>query len=248
MSSPTNNSEATETLSASATLFHGFALPHMPALIAAIDSLDMAQAQHFVTPGGFTMSVNTLNCGEWGWVSDRRGYRYSRTDLVSGKAWQPMPIAMLALAQSAAQAAGFAHFQPDACLVNQYVVGAGMSLHQDKNEADFAAPIVSVSLGLPATFLWGGMLRSDKPARVPLIHGDVVVWGGVSRLRFHGVMPIKAKTAAQNVSLFDTDTAETDAAETDTADTGTVRTDPFTASQVRINLTFRQAVRGYGLT
>ncbi len=137
------------------------------------------------------MSVAMTNCGRLGWVSDRRGYRYSDRDPISGKPWPEMPAAFLELARRAAAAGGFAHFVPDACLVNRYEAGSRMSLHQDKDERQFGAPIVSVSLGLPAVFLWGGAARADKARRVPLQHGDVVVWGGPARLKVHGVLPLK---------------------------------------------------------
>jgi DNA oxidative demethylase len=136
------------------------------------------------------MSVAMTNCGEAGWVTDRSGYRYDAIDPESGQPWPAMPDVFSALAADAAVAAGFAGFVPDACLINQYRAGARLSLHQDRNERDFTAPIVSVSLGVPATFLWGGRRRADRPARVPLLHGDVVVWGGIDRLTFHGVNPL----------------------------------------------------------
>jgi DNA oxidative demethylase len=146
-----------------------------------------APLRHMVTPGGWKMSVAMTNCGAAGWVTDHSGYRYDRIDPDTGKVWPDMPPAFRALATAAAAEAGFAKFAPDACLINQYSSGARLSLHQDRNELDFAAPIVSVSLGLPAVFLWGGLKRADRTVRVPLMHGDVAVWGGVDRLRFHGV-------------------------------------------------------------
>jgi alkylated DNA repair protein (DNA oxidative demethylase) len=130
------------------------------------------------------------NCGKVGWVTDRRGYRYDANDPESGKPWPAMPPVLSDLARDAAEAGGFKDFAPDACLINRYVPGAKMSLHQDKDETDFSAPIVSVSLGLPATFLFGGLKRSDKTQRYRLTHGDVVVWGGPSRLFYHGVAPL----------------------------------------------------------
>jgi alkylated DNA repair protein (DNA oxidative demethylase) len=136
------------------------------------------------------MSVAMTNCGDAGWVTDRTGYRYDRIDPDTGRTWPVMPPVFAALAATAAGAAGYAGFTPDACLINRYEPGARMSLHQDRNERDVSAPIVSVSLGLPAIFLWGGHKRAQRPARVPLIHGDVVVWGGVDRLRFHGVQSV----------------------------------------------------------
>ena len=154
--------------------------------------LEISTLCNMTTPGGFTMSVAMTNCGELGWVSDRKGYRYATLDPGTGLPWPPMPASFLALAQIAAAQAGYADFVPDACLINQYQPDARMSLHQDKDEQDFSQPIVSVSLGLPATFLFGGAKRADKPTKILLQHGDVVVWGGKSRLNYHGVMPLKA--------------------------------------------------------
>jgi alkylated DNA repair protein (DNA oxidative demethylase) len=174
------------------TLLQGFALPVEDALLAGIERITQAAPfRHMVTPGGFTMSVALTNCGEFGWVSDRRGYRYQPTDPDSGQPWPPMPDAFLQLARRAAEAGGFADFTPDACLINRYAPGARLSLHQDKNETDFSAPIVSISLGLPATFLFGGMERTDRQERIALHHGDIAVWGGATRLAYHGVMPLK---------------------------------------------------------
>jgi alkylated DNA repair protein (DNA oxidative demethylase) len=144
------------------------------------------------TPGGKTMSVAMSNCGDAGWVSDRRGYRYDALDPLTGRTWPAMPDLFVTLASDAAERGGFARFTPDVCLINRYEIGARMALHQDRDEGNFTAPIVSISLGLPAVFLWGGRQRSDRPRKYPLTHGDVVVWGGPSRLNFHGVMPVKA--------------------------------------------------------
>jgi alkylated DNA repair protein (DNA oxidative demethylase) len=143
------------------------------------------------TPGGLRMSVAMTNCGERGWVSDRRGYRYAASDPADGRAWPQMPPEFAACAVGAADAAGFGQFAPDACLINRYVPGARLTLHQDRDERDFTAPIVSVSLGLPAVFLFGGDARGDRQRRLPLQHGDVVVWGGAARLRYHGVAPLQ---------------------------------------------------------
>lgn len=143
------------------------------------------------TPGGYSMSVAMTNCGRYGWVSDTRGYRYSPTDPDSGLPWPVMPAAFTDLARAAADALDFAGFVPDACLVNRYVPGSRLTLHQDKDERDFGAPIVSVSLGVPAVFLFGGLKRKDRPLRVPLEHGDVIVWGGPARLRYHGVAKVE---------------------------------------------------------
>jgi alkylated DNA repair protein (DNA oxidative demethylase) len=150
-----------------------------------------APFRHMITPGGFRMSVAMTNCGRYGWISNEQGYEYATLDPVSGRPWPAMPRVLAALAAKAAALAGFAAFAPDACLVNRYEPGARLTLHQDKDERDFGQPIVSVSLGVPATFLFGGAKRKDRMLRVLLEHGDVVVWGGPSRLRYHGVAPLK---------------------------------------------------------
>lgn len=160
-------------------------------LTAAQDVTIAAPFRHMMTPGGFTMSVAMSNCGEWGWVTDRTGYRYDRLDPQTNQPWPAMPAIFQTLATDAAAEAGFADFTPDACLINRYEPGARMSLHQDRNEHDFSQPIVSVSLGLPAMFQFGGDKRAGKTLRVPLTHGDVIVWGGPARLRFHGILPLK---------------------------------------------------------
>ena len=174
-----------------AQVLRGFALPWVDVLLPALQTV-VAQApwRHMQTPGGQRMSVALTNCGALGWVSDRRGYRYSALDPDSGQPWPPLPAPFADLATQAAAAAGFDGFTPDACLINRYAPGARMGLHQDRDERDLAQPIVSVSLGLPAVFLWGGLRRADRTVRVPLLHGDVVVWGGVDRLRFHGIAPL----------------------------------------------------------
>jgi alkylated DNA repair protein (DNA oxidative demethylase) len=179
-------------LSGGAVLLHGYALPREAEILAGIAEVAaIAPFRHMVTPGGFEMSVAMTNCGTLGWTSDRRGYRHAPDDPLSGLPWPSMPATFSQLAAEAAEAAGFAHFRPDACLVNRYAPGTRLSLHQDKDERDLSQPIVSVSLGLTATFLFGGLQRSDKAQRLPLLHGDVVVWGGEDRLRFHGVMPLR---------------------------------------------------------
>lgn len=173
-------------------VLRGFALPWLERLLPELKAvLATAPFRQMVTPGGFTMSVALSSCGTWGWTTDRSGYRYTRNDPETGRPWPPMPEVFLQLAQAAAREAGFTEFVPDSCLINRYIPGAKMSLHQDKDEQSYAAPIVSVSLGLPAMFLFGGFERGDKSQRVPLLHGDIVVWGGVDRLRYHGVLPIK---------------------------------------------------------
>jgi alkylated DNA repair protein (DNA oxidative demethylase) len=179
-------------------LLRGFALTDASALVDTIgDVARVAPFRSMTTPGGRRMSVATTSCGPLGWVSDEAGYRYSPCDPESGHRWPALPGAFRTLARGAAERAGFPGFEPDACLVNRYQPGARMGLHQDKDERDFEAPIVSVSLGLPAVFLLGGLRRSDRPQKLPLVHGDVLVWGGPARLRFHGVQPIAEGRHAQ---------------------------------------------------
>jgi DNA oxidative demethylase len=180
-----------EAMAEGAVLLRGFARPVEAELIADIGAI-VAQApfRHMVTPGGHAMSVAMTNCGSAGWVTDRSGYRYDARDPEAEKPWPAMPPSFCRLAAQAAAEAGFSGFAPDACLINRYAPGAKMSLHQDKDETDFDAPIVSVSLGLSAIFLFGGLQRSDRPRRYRLEHGDIVVWGGPSRLFFHGVAPL----------------------------------------------------------
>jgi alkylated DNA repair protein (DNA oxidative demethylase) len=181
-----------EELCTGAFVLRRFAVMDEAAILKALYGV-IAEApfRHMVTPGGLRMSVAMTNCGSYGWITDRTGYRYDAIDPHSGKPWPRMPGLFMQLAQQAAAAAGFHGFEPDACLINRYDPGARLSLHQDKNERDFGQPIVSVSLGIPAVFLFGGSQREDKPMRVPLEHGDVVVWGGPARLRYHGVSPLK---------------------------------------------------------
>jgi DNA oxidative demethylase len=182
---------AREAIVEGAVLLRGFARPDEAELIAAVHEIEaQAPFRHLTVPGGHQMSVAMTNCGSAGWVSDRSGYRYDRVDPESGKPWPPMPPLFHTLASRAAQEAGFDHFNSNVCLINRYQPGARMSLHQDRDEGDFGAPIVSVSLGIPATFLFGGLKRSAKTQRYRLEHGDVVVWGGPSRLAFHGVAPL----------------------------------------------------------
>jgi alkylated DNA repair protein (DNA oxidative demethylase) len=184
---------ATEQLGEAAFLLRGFALPHIERLLPALKAvLGEAPFRHMVTPGGFRMSVGLTNCGALGWTSDRHGYRYTPIDPDSGRPWPALPDVFLQLAQDAAAQAGFAGFTPDACLINRYAPGARLSLHQDRNERDLAAPVVSISLGIPAVFQFGGGARNDPKQRVPLFHGDVVVWGGPDRLRYHAILPLKA--------------------------------------------------------
>jgi alkylated DNA repair protein (DNA oxidative demethylase) len=180
-----------EAMADGAVLLRGFARPFEAELLPALRAiLKQAPFRHLITPGGHRMSVAMTNCGTLGWVSDRTGYRYDAIDPESGQKWPAMPPVLRRLAADAADDAGFNGFEPEACLINRYVPGAKLSLHQDRDELDFDAPIVSVSLGLPAIFLFGGPKRADKPNRYRLEHGDVVVWGGPSRLSFHGVAPL----------------------------------------------------------
>jgi alkylated DNA repair protein (DNA oxidative demethylase) len=181
-----------EALAPGATLLRGLAAPQTVELVAAIqDVTERAPFRIMATRGGYHMSVAMTNCGAAGWVSDESGYRYDALDPATGRHWPPMPAAFAQVAAEAARRAGFDPFTPDACLLNRYQPGARLSLHQDKNERDMQAPIVSVSLGLPAVFLFGGARRAERPRRVPLAHGDVVVWGGPARLSYHGVLALK---------------------------------------------------------
>ena len=181
-----------EILGPGAVVLRGFAITREAALKDDVARVTAAAPfRHLITPGGFRMSVAMTNCGELGWVSDRRGYRYDPVDPESGARWPALPESFRALARDAAARAGYDGFVPDACLINRYAPGARLSMHQDRDEKDLRAPIVSVSLGLPAVFLWGGDERADKARRIALHHGDVAVWGGPSRLRFHGVRPLK---------------------------------------------------------
>lgn len=184
--------EPVEILAPGAVLLHGFALPDEEAILKSVADVSAAAPfRHMVTPGGYRMSVAMTNCGQAGWVTDKTGYRYSAYDPETGKPWPAMPDAFRALAENAARQAGYPDFSPDACLINRYEPGAKLSLHQDKDERDFANPIVSVSLGLPATFQFGGLKRNDPITKYPLHHGDVVVWGGPSRLYHHGILALK---------------------------------------------------------
>jgi len=178
-------------LGSQAMVLRGFASAAAPALVAEIERVEaVSPFRNMITKGGFTMSVALTSCGTVGWTTDRDGYRYTEIDPATGAPWPPMPHSFAALARDAANAAGFPEFAPDACLINRYLPGARMSLHQDRDEVDFSAPIVSVSLGVSAQFLFGGHKRKDPTEAVTLLHGDVVVWGGVDRLRFHGVQPL----------------------------------------------------------
>ena len=176
-------------------LLKGFALKDETALLHHLHLIiNQAPLRQMMTKMGFLMSAAMTNCGQLGWVSDRKGYRYDALDPLTHQAWPAMPVCFLQLAQWAATEAGFSDFQPDACLINQYKLGTSMGLHQDKNEQDYTQPIVSVSLGIPAIFGFGGSLRTDKIIKIPLAHGDVVVWGGKVRQNFHRILPLKTNT------------------------------------------------------
>lgn len=178
-------------LAPGAVVLRGFAARE-PALLADVEDVaSRAPFRHMATPGGYRMSVAMTNCGALGWISDSAGYRYDALDPQTGEPWPAMPERFYKLALGASALAGFEDFVPDACLINRYAPGARLTLHQDRNERDFRQPIVSVSLGLAAVFLFGGLKRSEKALRVPLEHGDVVVWGGPARMRFHGVLALK---------------------------------------------------------
>jgi alkylated DNA repair protein (DNA oxidative demethylase) len=183
---------ACEAIAEGAVLLRGFATDVGPRLMDDLAKIvEIAPFRHMVTPGGFRMSVAMTNCGNAGWVSDAKGYRYDAGDPVTGMAWPSMPESFRQLATDAAQEAGYEHFEADACLINRYEPGARLTLHQDRNEQDYSAPIVSVSMGLPAVFLFGGASRKDRPRRMRLESGDVVVWGGATRLAYHGIAPLK---------------------------------------------------------
>ncbi len=175
-----------------AVLLPGYALDMDSDILTEVAQIiSLAPLRQMKTPGGYQMSVQMTNCGEYGWISDLNGYRYSKIDPISGKKWPQMPKIFEDLAQKAALEAGFQNFCPDACLINQYIAGNKLSLHQDRDEKDLAAPIVSLSLGIDATFIFGGIKRSDRLIKVELVHGDVIVWGGQARLAYHGIQTIK---------------------------------------------------------
>lgn len=181
-----------EPLGAGAVILRSFASDIEVSLLAAVDRVIAVSAlRNMTTPGGYRMSVAMTNAGAVGWVTDRRGYRYDPIDPLTQAPWPAMPEEFRTLARRAALQAGFVDFEPDACLVNRYEPGARLSLHRDYDERDASAPIVSVSLGVPAKFLWGGLQRTDPIRRLPLHSGDVVVWGAQSRFVYHGIAPLK---------------------------------------------------------
>jgi len=187
-----SSTKSTESLGDAAVLLRNFASEEAPLLVEEILKITQkAPFRKLETRGGYQMSVAMTNCGRVGWVSDRTGYRYDSTDPQTGSLWPPMPGAFQKLASLAAAEAGFADYDPDACLINHYVAGSRLGLHQDRDERDPWSPIVSVSLGVPAVFLWGGKRRSDPIRRVIVENGDVAVWGGPARFIYHGVAPLK---------------------------------------------------------
>jgi DNA oxidative demethylase len=195
-----------EVIAEGAVLLRGFAMADASAILDHLRAIAIeAPPRHMVTPGGHSMSVAMTNCGDAGWTTDRHGYRYSRVDPETNLPWPPMPKLFSQLAARAAEAAGYKNFRPDSCLINYYEPKSKMSLHQDKNEQDYTQPIVSVSLGLPATFLFGGMERSAPTRKLRLEHGDVVVWGGLLRKVYHGIAPLKPgshpETGAMRINL-----------------------------------------------
>lgn len=181
-----------ETLAEGAMILRGWVRNQVPALLAVVTKIAVdAPFRRMTTPGGLTMSVAMTNCGALGWVADHHGYRYVPVDPQTDRPWPAMPEIFRDLAAEAAAEAGFPGFSPDVCLINRYEPGTKLSLHQDRDESDLAAPIVSVSLGLPAVFLFGGLTRDAPKTRTRLAHGDVVVWGGPARLAYHAVQTIK---------------------------------------------------------
>jgi len=180
-----------ESLGPGTWLFRGYALDVADELLQAIGRVaEQSPFRRMKTPGGRQMSAAMTGCGARNWVTDRQGYRYSELDPETGRPWPTMPPLLTQLAGDAAARAGYPGFEPDVCLVNCYQPGARMGLHQDRDEQDFRWPVVSVSLGLPAVFLWGELRRRGSPARLLLEHGDVLVWGGEDRLRYHGIAPV----------------------------------------------------------
>ena len=179
-------------LGAGTAFLAGFALDTQDELLLSLKCIaERSPFRNMVTPGGYRMSVAMTNCGPLGWVTDRSGYRYDAIDPEMNRPWPMMPLPFRELAVAAAEEAGFSNFVPDACLINRYKPGARLSLHQDKNEHDLTQPVVSVSLGLPATFLFGGLERAERTQRIQIVHGDVIVWGGPARLRYHGIVPLR---------------------------------------------------------
>ena len=198
--------ETTESLGPGAVVLRGFVRGAEQELLREVTQItSVSPFRHLITPGGFEMSVAMTNCGEVGWVSDRTGYRYDPIDPLAQQPWPRMPDAFRKLALEAAARGGYEAFEPDACLINRYEPGTRLSLHRDYDEKDAAAPIVSVSLGVPAKFIWGGLRRNDPVQRIVLESGDVVVWGGESRFAYHGIAALPENhhslTGVQRINL-----------------------------------------------
>ncbi|MCB9879012.1 MAG: DNA oxidative demethylase AlkB [Planctomycetes bacterium] len=187
-----DHGDAAEAIVDGAFLLRGRALPVVDELLVGVqDVVEASPLRHMITPGGAPMAAAQSNCGALGWVADRRGYRYEACDPETGRPWPAMPQVFASLARDAAGECGYDGFDPDCCLLNRYEVGCGMGQHVDADEQDFAWPIVSVSLGLPMTFRFGGVERGGKTLPVVLQHGDVLVFGGAARRRYHGTSPLK---------------------------------------------------------
>ncbi len=179
-------------ISPDAVLFKAALKPVASSLLEEIRTISGANPfRQRKTPGGQLMSAAMTNCGAWGWVTDADGYRYSDIEPETGRTWLPIPAVWIQWVNLFCQRAGLGTFNPDACLINRYAPGAGMGLHQDKDEKDLAIPIVSFSLGAPVLFRWGGLNRQEPVSEFLLEHGDVLVWGGADRMRFHGVKKLR---------------------------------------------------------
>jgi len=162
-------------------------------LLKAVDEITKSSPfRKMMTPNGHYTGIALTNCGQWGWTSDSQQYQYSKIDPQTNQYWQPMPEVFYSLANKAAKFAGFDNFQPDACLINRYLIGDKLGSHQDKNEADFSQPIVSVSIGLSAVFQIFGKQRSGIATNYRLQDGDIAVWGNSARLAYHGVRTLAA--------------------------------------------------------
>ncbi len=187
-----NEQASTEVIDNDAIILKGFVRAKANQLVKDAELISQQSPfRTMTTPGGGKMSVAITNCGHCGWLSDEHGYRYQQIDPVTHRSWPEMPQSFLKICAAATKAASFAEFMPDACLLNKYQADAKMGLHNDNDEHDLTAPIVSVSLGLDAVFLFGGKTRQSPTRKYLLSHGDVVVFGGQSRLNFHGISLIK---------------------------------------------------------
>jgi len=171
-----------------AVLMRSLALPQDNEFFTAAEAIIAARPlHHTTTPSGLPMGVMVTDCG------DSRAFanRWDTANPERMRLWPPMPPLLRDFAIRCAVRSGFPQFRPDACHINRYQAGTKLGLHQDRHECDWTQPIVSLSFGLECIFLLGGLQRTDKPRRILLEHGDVIVWGGPSRMRFHGVQPLK---------------------------------------------------------